>query len=55
MTQNDENKRLNELIRQCDHEPIKDGRQIMCSKCGCMFAVMLLPVLRDVFPATDED
>lgn len=41
-----ENERMNEIIRQCRHDPVRvhaDGKEFRCSLCGCRFCVLMLP------------
>ena len=45
--ESDENERVNRfVIGPCDHDPATDeGKRVYCRRCGCRFAVVLLPVL----------
>lgn len=45
----------NEVIRACDHELVKQGKRIVCAKCGVVFCVLMLPRLTKGFAIPDDD
>lgn len=45
----------NEVVRQCQHQPVKEeGKGWHCVLCGCRFAVLLFP-RKHRFPPYDFD